>query len=49
MSSTNRRDFLRTFAAAAGVGIGSNLFPPSIRKALAIAPARHKGTIEGSP
>ncbi|HET9932120.1 MAG TPA: alkaline phosphatase family protein, partial [Polyangiaceae bacterium] len=46
MSITTRRNFLRTFAAAAGVGIGSNLLPPAIRKALAIAPRRCKGTIE---
>jgi len=46
MSSTNRRDFLRTFAAAAGVGIGSTIFPPSIRRALAIPPRRCKNTIE---
>jgi phospholipase C len=46
MSSTTRRDFLRTFAAATGAGIGSNVFPASIRKALAIQPLRHKGTIE---
>ena len=46
MSSTTRRDFLRTFAAATGAGIGSNIFPPAIRKALAIGPRRHKGTIE---
>jgi phospholipase C len=46
MTSANRRDFLRTFAAATGAGIASNVFPPSIRKALAIAPARCKGTIE---
>jgi len=46
MSSTSRRDFLRTFGAAAGVGIASTVFPPSIRKALAIAPRRCKGTIE---
>src|SRR6187397_1178047 len=46
MSSTSRRDFLRTFGAAAGVGIASTVFPPSIRRALAIAPRRCKGTIE---
>jgi phospholipase C len=46
MGSTNRRDFLRKFAAAAGAGIGSNLFPPAIGKALAIGPKRSKGTIE---
>jgi phospholipase C len=46
MSSTSRRDFLRTFAAATCAGIGSNLFPPAIRKALAIEPRRGKGTIE---
>jgi phospholipase C len=46
MSSTTRRDFLRTFAAVTGAGIGSNLFPPAIRKALAISPRRCKGTIE---
>ncbi len=46
MSSTSRRDFLRTFGAAAGLGVGSTLFPPAIRKALAIAPKRCKGTIE---
>ena len=46
MSSTTRRDFLRTFAAATGAGIGTTLFPPAIRKALAIGPRRCKGTIE---
>jgi phospholipase C len=46
MSSNSRRDFLRTFAAATGAGVGSTLFPPAIRKALAIAPKREKGTIE---
>lgn len=46
MTSANRRDFLRTFAAATGVGVASTLFPPSIRKALAIAPRRLTGTIE---
>jgi phospholipase C len=37
---------LRTFGVAAGAGIGKTLFPPAIRKALAIAPRRCKGTIE---
>jgi phospholipase C len=46
MTSANRRDFLRTFAAATGAGITSTVFPPSIRKALAIAPKRCKGSIE---
>jgi phospholipase C len=46
MSSTTRRDFLRTFAAATGAGMGATFFPPAIRKALAIAPRRRKGTIE---
>ena len=46
MSSSNRRDFLRTFAAATGAVAGATMFPPSIRKALAIAPRRCKGTIE---
>jgi phospholipase C len=46
MSSTTRRDFLRTFGAATGAGIASIAFPPSIRKALAIPPRRHRGTIE---
>jgi phospholipase C len=46
MTSANRRDFLRTFAAATGAGIASTVFPPAIRKALAIAPNRCKGTIE---
>jgi phospholipase C len=44
--SSSRRDFLRTFAAATGAGVSSTLFPPAIRKALAIAPRRQKGTIE---
>jgi phospholipase C len=44
--SSSRRDFLRTFAAATGAGVGSTLFPPAIRKALAISPRREKGTIE---
>lgn len=46
MSSTTRRDILRTLGAVAGAGLGSNLFPPAIRKALAIGPRRRKGTIE---
>jgi phospholipase C len=48
MSSTNRnrRDFLRTFAAATGAGIATTVFPPSIQKALAIQPRRHRNTIE---
>jgi phospholipase C len=46
MSSRSRRDFLRTFAAVTGAGLGSTLFPPAIRKALAISPRRCKGTIE---
>lgn len=46
MSSTSRRDFLRTFAAATGAGLSTNLFPPAIRKALAISPRRCQGTIE---
>ena len=46
MSSKSRRDFLRTFAAATGAGIGTTLFPPAIRKALAISPRRCKGTLE---
>ena len=46
MSSSSRRDFLRTFAAATGAGLGTTLFPPAIRKALAISPRRCKGTIE---
>ncbi|MFZ5892789.1 MAG: phosphocholine-specific phospholipase C [Myxococcota bacterium] len=45
MSSTTRREFLRTFAAA-GAGMASAIFPPAISKALAIAPRRCKGTIE---
>ena len=46
MSSSNRRDFLRTFAAATGAGIATTVFPPSIQKALAIQPRRHRNTIE---
>ena len=46
MSSTSRRDFLRTFGAATGAGMATTLFPPAIRRALAIAPHRCKGTIE---
>jgi phospholipase C len=46
MTSANRRDFLRTFAAATGAGIASTVFPPAIRNALAISPNRCKGTIE---
>ena len=38
MSSTTRRDFLRTFAAATGAGVGTTFFPPAILKALAIGP-----------
>ncbi|RYZ08458.1 MAG: phospholipase C, phosphocholine-specific [Myxococcales bacterium] len=46
MSITTRRDFLRTFAAATGAGMGASVFPPAIRKALAIGPRRGKGSIE---
>src|SRR6188508_1201875 len=46
MSSTSRRDFLTKLAAASGAGVASTVFPPSIRRALAIAPRRCKGTIE---
>lgn len=46
MSNSTRRDFLRTFAAATGAVGGAAIFPPSIRKALAIAPRRVRGTIE---
>lgn len=46
MTSSHRRDFLRTFAAATSAGIASTVFPPSIRKALALGPKRCKGTIE---
>jgi phospholipase C len=46
MTSANRRDFLRMFAAATGAGFASTVFPPSIRKALAIPPACSRGTIE---
>ena len=46
MTSAHRRDFLRTFAAATGAGIASTMFPPAIRKALAIGPNRCKGNIE---
>src|SRR4051812_24126717 len=46
MSSTSRRDFLRKFGAATGVGIAASAFPPAIGKALAIRPQRCKGTIE---
>jgi len=46
MSSTSRRDFLRKFGTAAGVGLAAGVLPPSISKALAIRPRRCKGTIE---
>ena len=46
MSSTSRRDFLRAFGAAGGAGIASTVFPPAIRKALAIPARRCKGTLE---
>ncbi len=46
MSSTSRRDFLRNFGAATGAGLATTVFPPSIRKALAIAPRRSRGTLE---
>ncbi|HYH41832.1 MAG TPA: phospholipase C, phosphocholine-specific [Burkholderiales bacterium] len=46
MSNSSRRDFLRTFAAATGAAVGASIFPPSIRKALAIGPKRVRGTIE---
>jgi phospholipase C len=42
---SNRRDFLRRTAAATGIGLTPTMFPPAIRKALAIAPHRRTGTI----
>ncbi|MEY2930745.1 MAG: hypothetical protein RL033_1494 [Pseudomonadota bacterium] len=45
MTFASRREFLRTFATATGAGIASTVFPPAIRKALAIAPHRRTGTL----
>jgi phospholipase C len=45
MTFGNRRDFLRGLAVAAGAGLGAGVFPPAIRRALAIAPQRVTGTI----
>ena len=44
--ATNRRDFLRRTAAATGAGLTLGMFPPAIRKALAIRPHRRTGTIQ---
>jgi phospholipase C len=44
--TTNRRQFLRRAAAATGAGLTPTMFPPAIRKALAIHPHRRTGTIE---
>src|SRR5262245_10257734 len=46
MSSTNRREFLRRSAAATGAGLAVGMFPPAIRKALAIRPHRRSGTLK---
>jgi phospholipase C len=43
--ASNRRGFLRTAAAATGAGLTSAVFPPAIRRALAIPPRRRTGTI----
>jgi phospholipase C len=44
--SSNRREFLRRAAAATGAGLTPTMFPPAIRKALAIHPHRRTGTIK---
>jgi phospholipase C len=44
-TSSSRREFLRRAAAATGAGLTPTMFPPAIRKALAIAPHRRTGTI----
>jgi phospholipase C len=46
MTQGNRRDFLRGLAAAASTGATLALFPPSIRKALAIPAHRRTGTLQ---
>lgn len=46
MTDQNRRDFLRGAAAAAGAGLTLAMFPPAIRKALAITAQRRTGTIQ---
>src|SRR5262245_46134826 len=45
MSKHNRRDFLRGVAAAAGASATSSMFPPILRKALAIPASRKNGDI----
>ena len=44
--TSNRRDFLRTGRGRHGAGLTPAMFPPAIRKALAIPPHRRTGTIE---
>src|SRR5688572_28769416 len=46
MSSSSRRDFLRAYDAVTGAGISSNLFPPTIRKALAIPAPDAPGLVD---
>ena len=44
--TSNRRDFLRRAAAATGAGLTPAMFPPVIRKALAVSPHCRTGTIK---
>ncbi|MET0342039.1 MAG: phospholipase C, phosphocholine-specific [Polyangiales bacterium] len=46
MTLSNRRDFLRTVATAAGASATLAAFPPALRKALGIAADRRSGTLE---
>jgi phospholipase C len=50
MTTRNRRDFLRALAtgaaSVAGAAAAAQVFPPAIRKALAIPPHRETGTLE---
>jgi len=45
MFNSHRRTFLRALAGTAGVGAALGMFPPSIRRALAIPANRSTGTI----
>src|SRR5215468_11198677 len=45
-TSSNRRDFLRGMATAAGAAGATLMFPASIQRALAIAPHRRTGTLK---
>jgi phospholipase C len=46
MSQTTRRDFLKSAALAAGGGAALTLFPPAIRRALAIPAHNRRGSLE---